>query len=247
MTAQKGNLHKSSIQLPNEVKQYVDGLLETILKDEEQDYASSLVPYSQYKKQKIAQEEKAVQDFYIKLQEAQAVLQSMLATDLWQAWVDGLEKLYAKVQNSSQDINLNETSILELSQVSGDFEIDCYKVGQKLLDEKHYDKARLVFMFLRYIAPKNADYWFCEAVCLQETNDLKGALDAYNRCVALDKNPDALFQIAKILYQLNQFDACIEVLTTVIDAMQHIEVYNDMRKIAINFKTELLARWKKYD
>lgn len=101
-----------------------------------------------------------------------------------------------------------------------------------------YDKARSDAKTLVYKEPKNSKAYFVLGNCANDQNDLKNALNFYNRAIELDsENPDFYFKRAIAFGKNQDFNNCLLDLETTLSLKpDYIEAYYWRGVAKVNLK-----------
>lgn len=232
--------------LPEQVQKYYSQMMQGIIELEKEGYDDTLVPFSQRADQMKIKGQEFIYEIYSQLRKAHEVLKRELEHEEtanpnvpsdahFSCWEEASKRLREKMQSPEYEKEEPDMkhSMQEQCGMSDAFMKRVYDVANRLMDEKKFEEAGDVFMFLRYLNPLVFEYWLGEATCLHERGQFLEAINIYGMSAILQpKNPYLFFQIANCLYQLHETAASLEAVKICISYAEHDEKRIDLLKQA---------------
>jgi tetratricopeptide (TPR) repeat protein len=239
--------------LPPEVQQYVDGFVRKITEIEKEGYDNKLIPFSQKEDELKIYSQEFFSSMHQKIQKGLNLLKNIFEKEekqnpkiSEQASIVTLEKAQRAMKEKLNDpefsfSDLDRTRPLqELYGLPWPFMDRAYQTANSLLQEKRYDEAECLYMFLCYLHPGVFEYWISSATCKQELGKLEEALKAYEMSLLWEPtNPLVFFQIASCYYQGKEKICCMKALNMCIDYAAKDEKYALVLKEASAVKQAL--------
>jgi tetratricopeptide (TPR) repeat protein len=243
---------KAKLTLPVEIQKDLDDLFVGVVELEKKEYHNDLVPFSQHEQFIRAQGQEAVGQIYDQLNRGKKVLKELFEFEERQnpqlpdevrhaRWEEGSQALKEKMlQIAVVSEEESNKSAQELCGISWAFMNRAYLKAKYLLDEKRYEDASCLFMFLRYLNSEVFEFWLGEAIALQELAKFEEALESYTMTLLLQPdNPYCFFEMADCLYQLKEMPACVEALNLCIEYAATDPQYAELLKMAEDSKRQL--------
>ena len=244
---------RSSGVLPEEVQRYVDSFLNQVVEIEKEGYASKLVPFSQKQKEMKASAKEYFSSLHQKLKIAQKVLKEQFEIqELMQKKVNPeasfslWEKAKKKLEAELQDPQFSYLAIEKTKPLQEQLEIPwafmrrAYETASQLLEQKRYEEAECIYIFLCFLHPQVFEFWFCSAACKKELGKLEDALDTYALSLLWDPcNPLVFFQIAGCYMQGKEQEGCKKALDMCIHYAEGHEEYRQVLQDASRIKAAL--------
>ena len=238
---------KPIIELPQEIQENLDPIMEDIIAIEKEEYHNDLVPFSQAEAQLRESAKKKTFELYSDLNNGKGILKELFEADeqnnpnlpfdvLFARWEEG-SKAYRERLKNKRD---SEKSLQELCGLSQVFMNRAYEKAKNLSEEKRYEDAACVFKFLRNLNSDVFEYLVGEALALHKLGRFEEALETYSISLFYQpENPDIFFQMSDCLCSLDEIQAGIEALKTCIELSEKKPEYVELLKDANDLKDVL--------
>ena len=253
---EKGEKAETSAILPQEVQLYVDGFINKVIEMEKQGYDSKLMPFAHKQEELKVQAQEFFSTLHHKLKQGQVVLKAQFelqdklnpkaAKDttfaIWEQAREGMQKKMQDPKFSFSQVD-ESRPLQEQLQLPWAFMNRAYQTANDLLQEKKYEEAESVYMFLCFLHPGVFEYWLCSATCKQELGKLDEALNTYAMSLLWEPtNPLVFFQIASCYYQEKEQGSCLKAIEVCIEYATQDEKYASVLKEATEVKRALDAQ-----
>lgn len=200
--------------------------IENMIALENEGYHNDLKPFDQHAAEIVMEANAYFTTLDEKLNEAKLLLKRHLTLEEQQdphiapdatieAFENCLHTMDEKFQNPGYSF-LNDSkgrSMQETFGISWAFMDRAFLLGKRLLREKQYHDAQMIFFLLRYLSPMVAEYWFCEGLTEQLQNEFQDASAHLAIASGLQpNNPLFLYQLGSCLLQMGNDEAGHEML-----------------------------------